>query len=133
MINFTGKLLDKLEREIDYFIDIAPLNNINFYRLKQIDLDQRFKYSEVRKLNFTRTSSITIFPNPVQTVVNISGLELNEVIRLSSLSSGKVLKTIQANNKTVAIEMNALPNGLYLILIRKADATLESFQFVKGN
>lgn len=126
----TGKSAES----IDYtFTDMAPLNGVHFYRLKQIDLDQRFEYSEIRKFSFARTSSIAIYPNPVQTVVNISGLELNDVIRLSSLSSGKVLKTIEANNKTIAIEMNSLPNGMYLILIRKADGTLESFQFVKGN
>lgn len=117
----------------DYtFTDMAPLNGVHFYRLKQIDLDQRFEYSEIRKISFARTSSISIYPNPVQSVVNISGLELNDVIRLSNLS-GKVLQTIEANNKTIAIEMNSLPNGIYHISIRKADGTLESFRFVKGN
>jgi hypothetical protein len=50
------------------FTDHAPLAMINYYRLKQVDIDNRYKYSAVVtiKLDGKLKKSINIFPNLYQ-------------------------------------------------------------------
>lgn len=52
----------------DYrFFDAQPQRGINYYRLRQVDLDGRFQHSKVRSVIFERlTSGIAIGPNPVR-------------------------------------------------------------------
>lgn len=114
------------------FTDKAIINGANYYRLKQINLNEKFHYSDIKKINFESASIISVYPNPVQSIVNIVGVEINDIIRLSNVS-GKVFRTIKAKSNTISMEMNSLPKGVYLISIGKVDGTLESLQFVKGN
>ncbi len=48
------------------FIDNRPLNGHNYYRLKQIDLDQQFSYSDIKEAMFLSQQEdlINIYPNP---------------------------------------------------------------------
>ena len=46
--------------------DVQPFADFNFYRLKLLDRDGAFKYSPVRKIDFSvNTDDITVYPNPV--------------------------------------------------------------------
>jgi hypothetical protein len=49
------------------FIDQTPFLGDNYYRLKQIDFDGKFEYSEVRQVFFDQGVSdiVYIYPNPV--------------------------------------------------------------------
>jgi len=58
------------------FNDIATLNDDNFYRLRQVDMDGTFDYSQIVKLHYAsleqfnqNTLSMSYFPNPVETVL----------------------------------------------------------------
>ncbi len=47
--------------------DAKPFSGANFYRVKAIDKNGEFKYSEVVKVNFgTIKSSISVYPNPTK-------------------------------------------------------------------
>ncbi|HTO16084.1 MAG TPA: hypothetical protein VLZ83_09945 [Edaphocola sp.] len=48
------------------YSDIKAENGTNFYRLKQIDYDRKFEYSEVRTLIFNEVLHTRIYPNPVE-------------------------------------------------------------------
>ena len=47
------------------FIDERPIAGMNYYRLKQTDIDGKYKYSNVVRIDFNRGGKITISPNPV--------------------------------------------------------------------
>jgi photosystem II stability/assembly factor-like uncharacterized protein len=48
------------------FEDSAPLNGINFYRLKIIDIDGKFSYSIIVSIRIdNQEKSFTVYPNPV--------------------------------------------------------------------
>jgi arylsulfatase A-like enzyme len=69
-----GAVWDELDflattQPIDYyrdyeFIHERPTPGLNYYRLKQLDLDGDFTYSQVRSLRFSGGSGLLIFPNP---------------------------------------------------------------------
>ena len=52
--------------------DMAPVAGTNYYRLKMIDNDGKFTYSEVRKVQFSVISAAQVFPNPATSYVMIS-------------------------------------------------------------
>ncbi len=45
-----------------HFTDQSPSSNYNYYRLKQVDIDNRFEYSPVRLVTFDNSNSIKIYP-----------------------------------------------------------------------
>ena len=50
------------------FDDVLPLSGNNFYRLKQIDQNGSFKYSDIIRVYFASNaaSSFQIYPNPAE-------------------------------------------------------------------
>ena len=48
------------------YLDVNPGGQVNFYRLRVLDLDGRASYSSVVKINLDKTSGeISVYPNPV--------------------------------------------------------------------
>ena len=48
------------------FYDEYPLDGINYYRLKTIDLDGTFEYSDIQAVKMEVSGAVSVFPNPIQ-------------------------------------------------------------------
>lgn len=46
-------------------VDNAPFDGVNFYRLKEADMDGNFSFSSVVRVNVKNEDSYMVFPNPV--------------------------------------------------------------------
>ena len=54
------------------FLDRSPLHGINYYRLKQVDLDGHAEYSEVRPVFFrAEEGPLMMVPNPGTDMVRV--------------------------------------------------------------
>ena len=99
------------------FIDPQPANGINYYRLRQVDFDGQFSYSEVVAIEVDKLVATTrIFPNPVAQggILHIdSPLQIRQLDILSS--DGRTVLSHQnlRDNQTLRIE-NISP-GTYFI------------------
>jgi len=52
---------------IDYAIyDNAPMRGINYYRLKQLDKDAKYDYSDIKKALFNSNYTAEVVPNPAK-------------------------------------------------------------------
>ncbi|MEO6831739.1 MAG: hypothetical protein ABI378_05390, partial [Chitinophagaceae bacterium] len=91
------------------FWDASPLLGNNFYRLGIYDHNNTESFSPVRTLfmDGLTTSEITIFPNPVNTVLHVMGS-----IRGLTLTNieGRIIY-----RGTGDIDMNGIPQGMYLL------------------
>jgi hypothetical protein len=85
------------------FVDGKPSDGQNLYRLRMIDLDETFSYSQIKNVNFA--NSDYLYPNPVSANENLS-------INLTDWSNIKMVKVINATGKTVFEASNALSNGI---------------------
>jgi hypothetical protein len=99
------------------FSDNNPSKSTSLYRLKLVDADNTFKYSEVRSVRgLSSTNNFTIFPNPSTNgtvkIIASSASESFDVQLIDNL--GKVLKTTSLNNNNPILFTN-LKRGLYLI------------------
>lgn len=87
-----------------------------FYRLKMIDKDGSFTYSEIRVVKFDNKAGITIAPNPANDVVYVF-TKNNAVVKSIQILSmdGKEIKTINAYNNGQQINISNLARGTYIL------------------
>lgn len=108
-------------------IDNNPYSKYTYYRLKQVDNDGKYTYSDVVALqkninSFGRDININIYPNPAYDYVNIEFKEVeNELANVSiyDIAGKKLLSedfyVIESPKK---IDINSLPVGIYTLKIR---------------
>ncbi|GAA4747671.1 cadherin-like beta sandwich domain-containing protein [Flavisolibacter ginsenosidimutans] len=98
------------------FVDAQPATGNNYYRLKLVDNDNKFEYSNVVKINFAKAFTVFVSPNPASdhVVVNVSGVPQSLILQLVN-ASGKLIKTTTLSNGTNRVSVAGLPKGLYLL------------------
>ncbi|NJN78830.1 MAG: T9SS type A sorting domain-containing protein [Saprospiraceae bacterium] len=113
------------------FTDENPINGTNYYRLKQMDFDDHFEYSNVIILTsqFIDNQQLTLFPNPVRNELNLANVSQGNIIIYNSL--GQIVRQISVNDSQTMINVSDLENGIYTLKLQKTDGTLISKQFVK--
>lgn len=65
---------DSRETQYYAFRDTRPLPGKAYYRIKQVDTDGTFSYSEVRTVVFGEKYRLKVFPNPVKNLLTLQGL-----------------------------------------------------------
>jgi Secretion system C-terminal sorting domain len=97
------------------FYDQNALNGINYYRLKQINIDGSPSYSMVRSVEWDGTTSFSIYPNPVQNILYIKSSVLLMGARLQIYDAGgRVIKSIPlTTGSIVQVPLHNLTKGIY--------------------
>lgn len=113
--------------ELSYSLtDVAPNKGVNYYRLKQIDLDGKFEFSTARQLSFgNHLSLVKLYPNPAKTHITITGVEAGSAIRIDDALGKTVLSAVRAGGVQSAetINISHLPGGIYLVVITAKDGS----------
>lgn len=108
------------------------VNGTAFYRLKMMDKDGSFKYSEIRMLKFDNKAGFTIAPNPANGIVYVL-TKSNAVIRSIEIVSvdGKLVKTISNYNNGQGISISNLSKGTYILKAVYQNNEIEFGRFIK--
>ena len=121
------------------FVDNRPnKTGVHYYRLKQVNLDGSFEYSDVRAVKFNEHSKLLIYPNPFTTQLNILDKNKSEGIREIELidTHGRVVfqKNITSDSsEEILLELNArLAVGTYILRIISTEKTT-SFPLMKAS
>ncbi len=108
-----------VERRDYHFEDKQPQQGINYYRLRQVDWDGTFSYSEIQAVHFTapKTTIIRVFPNPAREVLSyqLEGIEQLKRIQLFN-NSGKLLR--ETNLIDGQFSLQGLPDGSYFLIFQ---------------
>lgn len=80
-------------------------------------------------INETANSSISLYPNPASNYIKIDGLDGQEQISIID-NSGRIVKSLNANEAIQTISINDLSQGAYLVTIRKENK-IEVLKFIK--
>jgi hypothetical protein len=105
--------------------DNNPAAGRNFYRLKEIDKDNKFYYSPVVSVNFNATEGLEIYPNPADNYANVtSPKDLILDVRVFDVT-GKLMQSIHSETglSTVRINTSSLPKGVYFVRVKTRSTT----------
>jgi len=128
-----------------HFKDNAPSTaNTNYYRLKQVDIDGHFEYSEIQNIRIELSEEIAFiaYPNPVKDILKVrleGGKGINHLILVDN--AGNYVMNVEPNNGNeheAEIDMQLLPDGLYFLNVKtknglqKTEKILKTTQSAKG-
>jgi hypothetical protein len=110
-------------------IDPSPLVGINYYRLKQTDLDGKISYSKIAMADFKEIGeSVSVYPNPTNhevLTIEVKRLEPGQQVPLLIRSTlgvqafSTILDADSDGNIKARVLIDKWPQGLYLIQIGK--------------
>ncbi len=113
------------------FSDINPANGNNYYRLKQIDNDGKFSYSNVVLASCNNDNSLEpsfiVYPNPSKDFINVSAENMpgeTTVINIYNVLGSLVCqkKENSASGSAFAqFDLSNLPPAMYMVKIISAD------------
>jgi hypothetical protein len=95
-----------------------------YYRLKVVDRDSKYFYSNIILLAGTCDKRIiSVSPNPVRSQLLINGLKAGEQVSIYS-TSGQLMEIIKELSSRLYVNMGRFMPGLYQIVLRDAKGNL---------
>jgi hypothetical protein len=98
--------------------DKAPVNGVNYYRLKMMDAGGKFSYSKVVTAALDRTPgfAVTAFPNPVthtlKVKIHAGGADARVIL---SDVTGRPVRSYEVTGAELDIDMSGLASGVYVV------------------
>lgn len=100
------------------YSDENPVTGLNYYRLKMVDQDNRFEYSEIKSLEFDlNLSEVAISPNPAVDKIKLHIQDVTTIEKVQLLSSGGQVVFQSSANFSSEINVRHLPAGVYLVVL----------------
>ncbi|WP_199117686.1 T9SS type A sorting domain-containing protein [Pedobacter sp. ASV28] len=116
-----------------HYTDPQPLSGTSYYRLKQIDLDGKYRYSEVRSVNNRSIVQLKLYPNPVNKGFTLEHpvAVANATLGVFSLAGLEILvQPIVKGTVQTYVAMEHLPQGIYIVKY-KGDKEIISRKIIK--
>lgn len=100
------------------FTDYSNISaGVTYYRLKMIDKDGKFAWSDTRAIKSTETADFSIYPNPSSGSVKIDLGKISETMEISVLDiSGRIIQKVELKT-TGSTSINDLKKGYYFVRI----------------
>lgn len=104
-------------REIKYnFVDNTPVLGSNYYRLKQVDFDGKFEYSDIVIAKSSK-SRISIYPTSATDYITVDMDEQQNASVLVINEVGQTLKNITISETNTRVDISDLPTGMYFVQV----------------
>ena len=123
------------------FVDMNPAGDRQYYRLRQVDLDNRSKLSNIVLIKGNKPVTLAIgglFPNPANSQINvILDAPVRDKVTLVVMdATGKSviqkLVNVETGSNTIPVNISTLTNGTYLVkLVCSSNCESATAKFVK--
>jgi len=97
------------------FRHTSPSKGNNYYRLKEVDIDGKYAYSNIVPIETTPFFDVELYPNPTTGYVKLKGELVEGTVRLTDIT-GRLI-TEQALPDHYWLDLTREPEGMYLIEI----------------
>ncbi len=115
---------NSIEAHAYAFMDRDPVSGPNYYRLRQVDVDGQYSYSDTRVVFFGAARHLRVFPNPAsaveQVTVQLQGSVGEQQVELFD-AYGRLLQSHILNSATVEdivthdLSVGGLSPGIYIL------------------
>lgn len=111
--------------------DAEPLYGVSYYRLKDVDFDGSFSYSDIRYISLNSVSK-SIYPNPANDFLFIPRNEpaQQEVIISNLVGQVLIRQSFQDEESKMTVDVSVLPIGVYFVSILSAYGAEEVYKVV---
>ncbi len=91
---------------------------VYYFRLKMVDKDGSFMYSEIRSLSCTKgKTGIVIAPNPVRTSFTVTGMENGRNSVVVYAANGQLVKAQEIKQNQGTVNVSYLAPGMYTVKV----------------
>jgi len=98
-------------------IDPSPIPGIDYYRLKQTDLDGNYQYSAIVPVNVP--FNFLLYPNPANNLIHIiTPVSGKTLVRVYNMLGSELIANSYTNQSNIDLAVSNLPNGVYLVRIQ---------------
>jgi hypothetical protein len=99
------------------YSDFTAVSGVNFYRLRQVDVDGRMAVYPVIQVSFGMNGVPVIYPNPVKEDIFIaSGKELVRSARLFNMEGREMMRTENnAGLQQISLHVSGIAAGVYML------------------
>ena len=121
-----------LEPQAYSFVDAAPKAGVNYYRLKQVDYDGAFEYSNiVAAVVKYANQSLFAYPSPTSDLLVLESAVAIEQIEIRDMA-GRILNRQTFGKEQTRVELNVatLTSGSYFVYVQSGAAS-QVVRFVK--
>lgn len=122
-----------------YFLDQDPMAGVTYYRLKQVDFDGKFSYSDIVAVKRLSIGEIVLAPNPVKDILNVEinvtegGLYSFVLTDLLGATIQKDVALSKGNNQIKWDVFKELAQGFYVLkIIDNNGALISTNKLVKN-
>ncbi|TCZ70570.1 T9SS type A sorting domain-containing protein [Flaviaesturariibacter aridisoli] len=116
------------------FTDANASSGTVYYRVKNVDIDGRFKYSSIAKLT-GKSSSIVLkaFPLPAHNQLTVQHDKMTGGMLSLATADGRIVRNLVAASGSIQtqIDLNGLTPGLYILRVDDGNGNVESMKVVK--
>ncbi len=135
--NSNSKSAYQLQDDISNYIQ----HDVIYYRVKQVDIDGKAVYSNIVIVKLSNITSVTTWPNPFQSFINInynSDRGSSLTIRLTDMAGKNIRTSNQPVSKGVTQivinNLESLSTGIYMIEIHDENTGSRTIRkFIKSN
>ncbi len=113
----NGNSSSKLEYS---FIDNKTLGGVNYYRLKQNDIDGNSRFSQVVNVTFDASGNVKTFPNPASRNVTVVAAGVQS-IEVYAITGQKLSVPVTYGSTSHEVNTQGLANGNYTLRITTAN------------
>jgi hypothetical protein len=120
----TVQAVGNSNSEQDYSItDAEPIKGINYYRLREVDLDGRSMYTPIILVRFSNVASPTLLPNPAISYFQIvAGTDPIREVNVYDLAGRMMLQAQNGSaSSSTTIPCGRLSPGIYIVEIKTAN------------
>jgi Secretion system C-terminal sorting domain len=101
------------------------------FRIKAIDKDGTYSYSNYRNLSCTEKGLLSIVPNPVADIFRINGMDNGKNTVKIYTAEGKLVKTQVIASTYGDVSIGTLATGMYIVNVINENGTTRSEQLIK--
>ncbi|WP_081658833.1 T9SS type A sorting domain-containing protein [Terrimonas ferruginea] len=113
------------------YLHLSPGEGRLYYRLKQVDQNSVFKYSNTAVVNMNKAQKALLYPNPASDIITLKNINAADISFIQLLDVHGRQMMLAPVITGLQCDISGLSNGSYLLRVQKKDGTAEVIPFIK--